>query len=176
MTVVARGPNPDAIAAAVYKAAADIDPQQPVYASYSMEEVLGMAVAPWRFGAVLLGAFSAVGLLLAGLGLYGVMARRVAERARDISIRIALGAEPTVMMRKVISEGMLLTLAGLGLGVIVSIPSNQILASKLFGVSPRDPAYFLITCGVLAATALAALWIPARRAANLDPVDSLREM
>jgi putative ABC transport system permease protein len=176
MTVVARGPNPNAIAAAVYKSAADIDPQQPVYASYSMEELLGMAVAPWRFAAILLGAFAATGLLLASLGLYGIMARRVAERVRDISIRIALGAEPTVMMRKVISEGMQLTLAGLALGVIVSIPANQLLASKLFGVRPNDPAYIMITCGVLGIIALIALWFPARRAAHLDPVDSLREM
>ena len=135
-----------------------------------------MAVAPWRFGAVLLGAFSATGLLLAALGVYGVMARRVTEQVRDLSIRIALGAEPGMMMRKVVYEGMQLTVAGLILGVVACIPANQILAGNLFGVGPNDPAYILITCGVLVTTALAAVWIPARRAARLDPVDALREM
>jgi putative ABC transport system permease protein len=139
-----------------------------------MEALVTATLAPWRFCAALLGAFSMLGLLLAAIGLFGAMSQRVAERTREIAIRIALGAEPAVVLKKVVTEGMRAGFMGVAVGTAASIPATRLLSSYLYGVKPTDLAVFVTGGALLLAVILLSVYRPARRAANVDPLVALR--
>ncbi|MEJ7617876.1 MAG: FtsX-like permease family protein [Pyrinomonadaceae bacterium] len=127
-----------------------------------------------RMGALLLGAFGLLALLLAAIGLYGVMSFSVARRTREIGIRMALGARGADVLRLVLRESMTLVALGIALGLLASLAATRLLASFLYGVSTTDPATFGGIAAILAAVALAASLIPARRASRVDPLVALR--
>jgi ABC-type antimicrobial peptide transport system permease subunit len=137
-------------------------------------QVVATTVMPTRLGAMVLGAFGGLALLLAAVGLYGVIAHSVSRRTREVGIRIALGAERGQVLRLILAEGGRLALVGIALGVLASAAAARVLESLLYGVSGFDPAAYTIAAGVLLLVALAANLVPALTAARIDPVRALR--
>jgi putative ABC transport system permease protein len=131
-------------------------------------------MAPTRFAMALLAAFSGVALLLSAVGLYGVIAFAVTQRTREIGIRIALGAAPRSVTSLVVRSGMNLTLIGATLGVAAAVGATRVLAGMLYGVHPADPTTFAAIVALVLVIALTASYIPARRAARIDPTEALR--
>jgi predicted permease len=151
-----------------------IDAEFPLARMSTQEEQATDTLTGERSLATLLSLFSGLAVMLASIGLYGVIAYSTSRRTREIGIRVALGAHRADVLRMILKQGMRLTLVGVGIGLVVATVVSRVLASQLFGVTSTDPLTF---CGVvltLAAVALAACYIPARRAANVDPVDALR--
>lgn len=132
------------------------------------------AMAPARFSMALLAAFSGVALLLSAVGLYGVIAYAVTQRTREIGIRLALGAAPRSVMSLVVRSGITLTGVGVTLGVAAAVGGTRVLSGMLYGVSPGDPTTFAAIVVLVVAIALAACYLPARRAAHIDPTEALR--
>jgi len=139
-----------------------------------LEQIVDHAVAPRRLITNLLGAFSSLALLLASLGLYGVIAYSVSQRTRELGIRMAIGAQRGDVLRLVLREGLTTAGAGVVLGLIGALLATQLLKSMLFGVSATNPLIFAITALILMTVALAACLIPARRASRIDPMEALR--
>jgi predicted permease len=140
----------------------------------TMNEVIAGSLAPQRFSMILLDAFAMVSLLLASLGLYGVISYLVGQRTHELGIRMALGAQRRDVLRLILSDGMKMTLAGVGLGVVAALGLTRLLAKMLYGVSPTDPATFTVIALLLMAVALVACLVPARRATKVDPLVALR--
>jgi predicted permease len=140
----------------------------------TIDELMTASVASPRFRTVLVGAFAALGLLLAAIGIYGVMTHAVSERTHELGVRIALGADRWAVMRLVLGEAALLAAAGVAIGVVGAVAATRLMRSLLFGVTSTDPATFAIVAAVLVGTALAASYIPTRRAARVDPMVALR--
>ena len=153
----------------------EADPQQPISRLRTIEEILGTAMAARRFNTWIVGLFAVTALLLAAVGTYGVMAFAVTSRTRELGVRAALGATPSDLVRMVLGQGLLLTLVASGIGLAAAVAITRFMASMLFNVAPRDPLTFALVAGVLAAVALAATLIPARRAMTVDPITALRE-
>ena len=175
MTIVVRtADDPLALAALTKKALADIDPDQPVSNIRTMKEVLDDSLGPRRFPMLLLITFSLLALVLAAVGIVGVVSYSVAQRTHEIGIRMALGARRTDVLRLVVSRTMLWVAVGVGLGLIGSVSLRRLLAGLLYGVSPTDPVVLGAVSVLLAAVALLASYIPARRAAKVDPLVALR--
>ena len=151
-----------------------LDAAQPAPTFMTMEDALSDAVAPLHFTFVLLGIFASVAAILAAVGLYGVMAYLVDDRTREIGIRVALGADRSQVVRIVVGSGMTLTLIGLMAGFVVSLAAVRLLRTMLYGVSMYDPWTFAAGAVVLALAAFLACYLPARRAARLDPMVALR--
>jgi putative ABC transport system permease protein len=139
-----------------------------------MEEYLARTLTPKRLMMILLALFGGVALALAAVGLYGVMSYAVSQRTSEIGIRMALGAHPRDVLRLVVGQGMLLTAGGLAIGVGAAYALTRLMSTLLFGVSATDPATFGGVAALLAAVALLASWIPARRASHVDPLIALR--
>jgi putative ABC transport system permease protein len=161
-------------ATAVQKEIRALDPDQPVSDVRTMKEVIAKSIARPRFNTLLLTIFAGVALVLASVGLYGVMNYSATQRTHEVGIRMALGATRTDIMRLVVGNGMLLTLIGIGIGVAASLLLTRVMASLLFGVTATDVPTFLGVSAVLSAVALIANYIPARRATRVDPVIALR--
>ena len=159
---------------AIKREVQQIDKEQPLGNVAPLDSLLDDSIAPRRFYAVLLAAFSIVALLLAAIGLYGVMAYTVAQRTREIGIRVALGALRRHILRLVLREGAVLVLIGATCGLIAAFASSQLLASLLYGVSATDPQLYLLLSFLLIAVALLACYLPARRAMKIDPMVALR--
>jgi putative ABC transport system permease protein len=119
--------------------------------------------------------FAGVALLLAAVGLYGVLAFTVSQRVREVGIRMALGAQKGNVLTLVITQGMKLALAGVAIGLAAALALTRVIRGLLYGITPTDPVTFLAVILVLVATALLACWLPARQAANLDPMQALRD-
>jgi putative ABC transport system permease protein len=151
-----------------------IDADLPVYAIRGFDEVIAARNATRRFVMVLVGLFGVAALLLAALGIYGVIAYAVSQRQRELGIRIALGARPAEVVRLVLKDGLRLTLAGVALGVAGALATSRLLAGLLVGVGANDPLTFAAIVLLLVLVALAACWVPARRAAAVDPLTALR--
>ena len=166
--------NPMGLAEPVRRIIRDLDSAQPVAEIRSMQEILGQTFARQRFSALLLSGFSMCALLLAAVGIYGVLAYSVSERTREIGVRVALGAEPSRIAGLVIGDGARPVLAGIALGIGGALGLSTLLKSLLFGVGPRDPLTFVIVPVVLMSVGLIAAYVPARRAARLDPMQALR--
>ena len=159
---------------ALRRAVAAVNPEQPVYLTLSMEEVIADSVAQQRFIAWLFGGFSALALLLAAIGVYGIVAHTVAQRTREIGIRIALGARSRAVLRMVMAQGIKSAVIGSIIGLIVTLALHRILTGLLYGVTATDPATFLGVAALLFIVAMLACWIPARRATKVDPLVALR--
>jgi putative ABC transport system permease protein len=162
------------VASAARNVIRSLDPEQPVADARTMESLIGTSVARARFNTLLLTIFAVVALLLAGVGVYGVMAYSVSQSAREIGVRMALGARPSDALRLVVTRGMTLTLAGVAIGVAASFALTRLMKSLLFDVSATDPLTFAGIPLLLALVALLACLIPARRAAKVDPMVALR--
>jgi len=139
----------------------------------TMEQRLAKAVAPSRFVMLLLGSFSVLALVLAAVGIYGVMAYLVTQRTQEIGVRMALGAQKRDVLQLVVSKGMALAIIGTAIGLIASVALTRLMRSLLFGVSAWDMSTLTAVALVLALSALMASFVPARRAANIDPVEAL---
>jgi putative ABC transport system permease protein len=150
------------------------DKEIPILNLQTMERLVDKSVAPRRFNLLLLGLFALVGLALAGVGLYGVISYTVTQRTREIGVRMAMGAQTSDVLRLVIGEGMKLALIGALLGLGGALALTRLLKTLLFDVSATDPLTFIVIAALLIIVALLACWIPARRAANMDPLASLR--
>jgi len=150
------------------------DPRQIIWRAQTLEQLLSTSVAPRRFNMLLLGIFAAVALVLAAVGLYGVMSYSVSWRTQEIGIRMALGAKQTDVLRMVVRQGMTMTLIGLALGLVGVLALSRVLVGMLYGVSPTDPLTFTGVSIVLLVVALLACLIPARRATRVDPIVALR--
>jgi putative ABC transport system permease protein len=175
MVFVLRTKNdPLSLADPVRRVIHGIDPAQPVAQIRTMDAIVRETFARQRFSALLLGGFSLVSLLLAAVGIYGVLAYSVTERTREIGVRVALGAEPGRILALVLGSGMRVVLAGALVGMGGALALTGLLKSLLFGVKPHDAATFAAVPLVLIAVALLAAYLPARRAARLAPVDALR--
>jgi putative ABC transport system permease protein len=166
--------DPAALMAAVRHEVKAIDPELPVYDARPLEAYVGDALAQPRFAMRLAGCFAGLALLVAAIGIYGVVAHSVTRRRREIGVRLALGAATRDVLRTVLGEGLGLALAGLAIGLTAAAALTQAARGLLFGVGPRDPATYAAVAGVLAATALAASALPAWRAARTDPTEVLR--
>jgi len=166
--------DPMQIVAAVRGQVWSVDKDIPIYNIETMERLMARSVAPRRFNMLLLGLFALVGLALASVGLYGVMSYMVTQRTREIGVRMALGANKGDVLRLLIGEGMKLALIGALLGLGGALALTRLLKTLLFGVSATDPLTFLAIATLMIIVALLSCWIPARRAASLDPLVSLR--
>ena len=174
-TVVVRSPLPAASVAALLRARiAELDPALPVETETMEQRVAALTGGP-RFNATLLAGFAAVGLLLAAIGIYGVIAFLVGQRTREVGVRMALGAAPSAVVRLFLGHAARWTLAGISLGIAGSLAATRLLHSLLFAAPVRDLAGLAAPAAILFFTALAAAWLPARRAARIDPLRSLRE-
>jgi putative ABC transport system permease protein len=175
MTIIARTTgDPLSLAPAAQREIQIIDKDQPVSEVRTMEGWLSESVARTRFGTFLLSVFAGVALLLAAVGIYGVMAYSVTQRTHEIGIRMALGAQRRDLVRMVVGQGMILTLIGVGLGLVAAFGLTRVMTSLLFGISATDPATFGGISLLLALAALLACLIPARRATRVDPMVALR--
>jgi predicted permease len=145
-----------------------------VYDNESEEEVVADSIASQRFSVILLGAFAGLALLLAGTGIYGVLSYLVGQRTREIGVRMALGAQRLDVLRMVLQDGARMTLTGTAIGMVAALGLTRLMASMLFGVKPTDPITFGLVAVVLCGIALVAGYVPARRAAKVDPMVALR--
>jgi putative ABC transport system permease protein len=166
--------KPTSMATAVRNAVAAIDPEQPVFDISTMDERLAASVAPRRFNLVLLASFALLAMLLAGVGIYGVVSYSVSQRTHEVGIRMALGAQRRDVLKLIVAQGMVLLLMGIGVGLIGAFLLTRFLAALLYGVRPTDSATFAAVSLLLAAVAIVACCIPARRATRVDPVVALR--
>ncbi|HEX5483832.1 MAG TPA: ABC transporter permease [Terriglobia bacterium] len=175
MTLVIRtGGDPLQVVPAVRTVIDSANKDAAAYNIKTLDELLAGSVAQPRFVTLLLGAFAALALLLAAVGLYGLIAYSVARRTHEIGIRMALGAQKRDVLRLVVGQGMILTLIGVGIGIIGALGLTRFLSSLLYGVKPTDPVTFVAVSLILTAVALLACYIPARRAMKIDPMEALR--
>ena len=178
MTVVARAAGGEqaapALLPALRAAVLEIDPNQPVYDQQTMGNLLELSMVQYRFSLRLLGALGLVALVLAGVGIYGVIAQLVAERTREIGIRIALGGDQRSVQGLVVRQGMMPAALGIGTGLLLAPALTLLVRRMLVGVSPNDPLTFATVAVLLLGVALAACYLPARRAARVDPMIALR--
>jgi len=140
----------------------------------TLEDTLDRASAQTAFTMALLTIAASVALLLGVIGIYAVMSYVVSERTGEIGVRLALGAEPSSVARMIVGQGGIVALAGIAVGLAAAVAGSRLIASLLYGVSPRDPGVFAVTTLVLLGVALLACWLPARRAARLSPLEALR--
>jgi putative ABC transport system permease protein len=167
--------DPAALAGAVRRVIASVDPTQPVSAVMTMDEILDRDVRDRTEQMTLLGAFAGLALLLASIGLYGVLSYAVTQRSREIGLRMALGASARGVMRMVVGRGLLLTGCGLAIGLVAALAATRLMKTLLYQVDAVDPATFAAVSALLGTIAVLACWIPARRAARVDPIVVLRE-
>ncbi|HKQ78776.1 MAG TPA: ABC transporter permease [Blastocatellia bacterium] len=175
MALVLRGEvEPSSLVPALRNAVREIDPALPVYNTLTMNERLSDSVASHRFHLLLLGGFGALALLLAGVGVYGVISYVVSQRTREIGIRMALGAKRSDVARLFIKQGMALVALGVALGLLAAFALTRVMTSLLFNVGANDPLTFAGVALLLSLIALAACYLPARRASQIDPIAALR--
>jgi putative ABC transport system permease protein len=166
--------DPAALAGPLRRAVRELDPTVPVYSLRTMDEVRRWSNWPSRLWGELFGTFGGVALLLAGVGVYGVMAYAVSQRVHEIGIRMALGARAADVVRMVMRQGAVVAAAGVGAGLLGALAIARLMSGVLFGVSATDLVTFVAMPLALAAVALFACWMPARRAARVDPMVALR--
>jgi putative ABC transport system permease protein len=175
MTILVRTQNdPAAIVPALRKAVWSIDPNQPIADISTMEKIVSDSIAQPRLSMLLMGLFGALALILAAVGIYGLLSYAVTQRTQELGIRIALGAQLTDVLTLVLKQGMTLALIGEAIGLVGAFALTRLIRTLLFGVAPTDAMTFIAVGGVLTAVALLACYIPARRATRVDPLVALR--
>jgi len=175
MYLVVRGAvEPTSLVSAVRKQVADLNSNLPMFSVQTMDEVLSAEVATQRFNAVALAAFAGLAVLLAAVGIYGVMAYAVGQRIHEIGIRMALGASPGDVRRMILGQGLKLAFLGVALGLAASFALTRLMRTLLYETKTTDPITFAVVTAVLVIVALAACWIPAHRATRVEPVIALR--
>lgn len=166
--------DPLLLSSAITSEMRQLDPGLPVMNLRSMDQLVSRSIAPQRFNLSLLSLFSGLGLLLAAVGIYGVMAYSVSQRTHEIGLRMALGAQARDVLKLVVKQGLGLTLAGVVVGVVASLALTRLMKSLLFEVSPTDPATLIGVSVLLTGVAMLACYLPARRATKVDPLVALR--
>jgi putative ABC transport system permease protein len=175
MTFVVRtGADPASVVAAARNEVAAVDKDLPIFDVKTLDQHVSESVAQPHFNTLLLGIFAGLALALAAVGLYGVIAYSVVQRTHEFGVRMALGAEQQDVLRMVLGQGIVLTLAGVGIGVAGALALTRFLGSLLFGIRPNDPATFAAVLLVMTVVALLASYVPARRATRVDPMVALR--
>jgi putative ABC transport system permease protein len=174
LLVRAKSGNPLALVPAIKRELQGLDPDQAFARISTMESNIEKSLGSRRMMMSLLGEFAVIALVLASVGLYGVMALTVTQRTRELGIRLALGAQRSDVFRLVLSQGMLLVLAGLTIGLLGAVGAGRGLQSVLYGVGGFDLPAVSFALFALAAVALIACWLPARRATRVDPIEALR--
>jgi putative ABC transport system permease protein len=172
--VVRTSVDPMSLAIPLRNAVWAVDKDQPVSNIRSMEEIVAAAMARQRFSTMLLGIFAALALVLAAVGIYGVMSYSVAQRTREIGIRLALGAQRTDVLKLAMGQGLRLVIIGVGIGLVAALVLTRVMAGLLFGVSATDPVTFVTISFVLLAVAMLASYVPSVRAMKVDPMVALR--
>jgi putative ABC transport system permease protein len=166
--------DPTVLVPQLKRALATVDADLPMSNIRTMDELIDGTTGPRRFAMLLLAAFSILAAALAAIGLYGVMSYTVTQRSRELGVRLALGAGPGQVLSLVVREGVRLAAVGLGIGFVAALAISRILRSMLYGVSTTDPLTFIVIPILLLAVTVLACWVPARRAARLDPILALR--
>jgi putative ABC transport system permease protein len=175
MTVVVKSTlDPNLLIATARQQVRQLDANQPIYSVRTMEKIRSESVASERLNLTLLGLFAALALILAMVGIYGVMSYAVTQRTHEIGIRMALGAQTNDVLKMVVRQGMTLALAGVGIGLLLALPLTRLMKTLLFGVNAADPATYTVIALLLIAVALLACFLPARRATKVDPMVALR--
>jgi putative ABC transport system permease protein len=175
MSLVVRGAgDPRGLIAGVRNKVVELDRDQPLYNVRTLEQALAESLARERFGLLLIVTFAGLALLLATVGVYGVLAYSVTQRTREIGVRLALGASRRDVLRLIAGQGMKLVLAGVGVGLLASFALTRLMTGLLYGITATDPLAFIVVSVLLIVVALVACWIPARRATKIDPMVALR--
>ncbi len=175
MTVVVKGASdPNQLIGALRQQVTAVDPDQPIYNIRSMQDIRAESIAPERLNLALLSIFAGIALVLALVGIYGVMSYAVTQRTHEIGIRMAIGAQPRDVFRMILGQGMTLALIGVGIGLAGAFALTRLMATMLFGVEPTDPLTFVSIAALLTGVALLACYLPGRRATKVDPTVSLR--
>jgi putative ABC transport system permease protein len=162
------------VATAVRQIVASLNPQLPVYDVRPLDEYVAAARATQAFTSILAGAFALVALVLAAVGVYGVIAYAMTRRRYEFGVRLALGARPTQVIALVLADGARLATVGIGAGIVTAMIAARMLESQLFGVSPRDVQSYVAAATAIAVVAILACWLPARRASTISPSEALR--
>jgi putative ABC transport system permease protein len=175
MTVIVKGSaDPNQMVSAIREQVRQIDPDQPIYSVRTMGEIRSESVAGERLNLTLFSLFAGIALVLAVVGIYGVMSYSVTQRTHEIGIRMAIGAQPRDVFKMIIGHGMALALIGVAIGLVGAFLLTRLMASMLFGIEPTDPVTFVSIALLLTGVALVACYVPGRRATKVDPVVSLR--
>jgi putative ABC transport system permease protein len=175
MAVVVRtAGDPTTLAGGIREQLRELDSSLPPFNVKTMRDVMYGSLARDRFNAVLLLLFGGIALTLAAIGVYGVISYGVTQRIQEIGVRMALGAETRDVLALIVGQGLKLALAGVAVGAVGAFAATRLMAELLFGVSATDPLTFVATALLLTAVALLACYIPARRAAGVDPIEAIR--
>jgi ABC-type antimicrobial peptide transport system permease subunit len=166
--------EPDALAARLRDVVSEVEPHQAVYNVRPMTEVISRTLAPRRVNTILITTFGILAVIVAALGVYGLVAYAVSQRRREIGIRMALGADPSAVMGMVMREGLVLAAIGAILGLGGAWAMRRVIESMLYGITPADPIAYIVAAVILITTATVATVIPARRATRVNPVEALR--
>src|SRR5262249_26944229 len=172
--VVGPGSDPQPFVDSIRREILTIDAEQPIYDASAMVDIVSRSVFLPRISMVLLGAFAVSALLLAVVGIYGVVSYTVAQRTRELGLRMALGADAGATLRLVMGRSMLLVLSGTAIGLLASVAATRAIAGLLYAVGPLDPIVFVSVSALLAGAGVVATLIPARRATRVDPIVALR--
>lgn len=175
--VVRSAGEPSTVFPEIRKAASGAGSDQPIYSLHTMQQIVSESMSSQRFPMILLGTFAGLALLLASIGIYGVISYSVSQRVHEIGIRLALGAERRDVFRMVVGQGLALALTGVAIGVVAALLFARLLSSfslLLYGVGPSDPITFTTVSVTLVLVAALACYIPARRATRVDPMLALR--
>jgi putative ABC transport system permease protein len=165
------------VVAAIRREVQLVDPELPVYAARTMEQTINLTsgVATRKLVLYLVGAFSSIGVLMAGIGLYGLLSFSVAQRSKEIGIRVALGAGRNSVKRLILRQALTMTATGLAIGLIGAIFGNRLMQSMVFGVSPSSPGVLLTVAGLVGIVTYVACYVPISRATRIDPIIVLRQ-
>jgi len=166
--------EPATMMTAVRGAVGELDPRAVIYRVQTMDDVLAGSIAARRLSMILLGVFATLALVLACAGIYGVISYLVAQRTHEIGVRMALGARRSDVMRLILGHGTSMVVVGVAIGSAVALGLTRLMTNQLFGVTAHDPLTFAGVAAVIVLTAIAACWVPARRATRVDPLIAMR--